>query len=139
MVRRRLKWEGKGREQIQQKMQENHLVMQEQMKPRGSTRQGAAMLAGLVRCGKCGHAMRVAYKDNRFQYVCSKGRSELDQTSCQFLSGSRIDDAVLTAFFEAIRPANIDALQRDVGFRPSTPIEDGVKKFVAWYKSYHQL
>lgn len=35
--------------------------------------------------------------------------------------------------------ANIDALQRDVGFRPSTPIEDGVQKFVAWYKSYHQL
>ncbi len=35
--------------------------------------------------------------------------------------------------------ADIDALQRDVGFRPSTPIEDGVKKFVAWYKSYHQL
>ena len=35
--------------------------------------------------------------------------------------------------------ANIDALQRDVGFRPSTPIEEGVKKFVAWYKSYHQL
>jgi UDP-glucuronate 4-epimerase len=35
--------------------------------------------------------------------------------------------------------ADIDALQRDVGFRPSTPIEEGVKKFVAWYKSYHQL
>lgn len=35
--------------------------------------------------------------------------------------------------------ANIDALQRDVGFSPSTPIEDGVRKFVAWYKSYHQL
>lgn len=35
--------------------------------------------------------------------------------------------------------ANIDALQRDVGFRPGTPIEEGVRKFVAWYKSYHQL
>ena len=35
--------------------------------------------------------------------------------------------------------ANIDALQRDVGFRPSTPIDEGVKKFVTWYKSYHQL
>jgi UDP-glucuronate 4-epimerase len=35
--------------------------------------------------------------------------------------------------------ANIDALQRDVGFSPGTPIEDGVRKFVAWYKSYHQL
>ena len=98
-------------EQIQQKIRENHRVMQNQMKPRGHARQGAAMLAGLVRCGKCGHAMRVVYKQNRFQYKCSKGKSELNQTSCQFLSGSRIDDAVLTAYFDAIRPANIDALQ----------------------------
>ncbi len=35
--------------------------------------------------------------------------------------------------------ANIDALQRDVGFRPSTAIEDGVRKFVEWYKSYHRI
>ena len=35
--------------------------------------------------------------------------------------------------------ANIDALQRDVGFRPSTSIEVGVKKFVDWYKSYHKI
>jgi len=33
--------------------------------------------------------------------------------------------------------ADIDALQRDVGFRPSTPIEEGVQKFVDWYKQYH--
>jgi len=35
--------------------------------------------------------------------------------------------------------ANIDALQRDVGFRPSTPIEAGVGKFVEWYTNYHKL
>ncbi len=35
--------------------------------------------------------------------------------------------------------ANIDALQRDVGFRPSTPIDVGVQKFVEWYKGYHGL
>ena len=34
--------------------------------------------------------------------------------------------------------ADIDALQRDVGFRPSTPIETGVWKFVEWYKAYHK-
>ena len=34
--------------------------------------------------------------------------------------------------------ADIDALQRDVGFRPSTPIEEGVQKFVDWYKKYHK-
>lgn len=33
--------------------------------------------------------------------------------------------------------ANIDSLIADVGFKPSTPIEVGVEKFVAWYKSYY--
>jgi UDP-glucuronate 4-epimerase len=33
--------------------------------------------------------------------------------------------------------ADIEALQRDVGFRPCTPIETGVQKFVEWYKRYH--
>jgi len=34
--------------------------------------------------------------------------------------------------------ANIDALNRKVGYQPSTSIEDGVGKFVAWYKSYYK-
>ncbi len=33
--------------------------------------------------------------------------------------------------------ADIDALQADVGFRPNTSIEDGIARFVEWYKSYH--
>ncbi|MEO2018431.1 MAG: NAD-dependent epimerase [Fuerstiella sp.] len=35
--------------------------------------------------------------------------------------------------------ADIDALQRDVGFKPDTPIETGIERFVEWYKSYHQI
>jgi len=34
--------------------------------------------------------------------------------------------------------ADIDDLMRDVGFRPSTPIEDGVRNFAAWYREYHR-
>ncbi len=34
--------------------------------------------------------------------------------------------------------ANIDALNRKVGYQPTTSIEDGVGKFVAWYKSYYK-
>ena len=30
--------------------------------------------------------------------------------------------------------ADVDDLQRDVGFRPATAIEEGVKRFVAWYR-----
>ena len=32
--------------------------------------------------------------------------------------------------------ADVDDLMRDVGFRPSTPIETGVRNFVAWYRDY---
>jgi UDP-glucuronate 4-epimerase len=35
--------------------------------------------------------------------------------------------------------ADIDDLVREIGFRPDTPIETGVRKFVAWYRSYHGL
>jgi UDP-glucuronate 4-epimerase len=34
--------------------------------------------------------------------------------------------------------ANIDDLQQAVGFAPRTSIEDGVARFVQWYRSYHQ-
>ena len=32
--------------------------------------------------------------------------------------------------------ADVDDLVRDVGFQPRTSIEDGVAKFVAWYRQY---
>jgi UDP-glucuronate 4-epimerase len=34
--------------------------------------------------------------------------------------------------------ANIDALAAAVGFRPSTPLNAGIEKFVAWYRAYHR-
>jgi len=33
--------------------------------------------------------------------------------------------------------ANVDDLIKDVGFKPSTTVESGIKKFVDWYKSYY--
>jgi UDP-glucuronate 4-epimerase len=33
--------------------------------------------------------------------------------------------------------ANVDDLIRDVGFRPSTPIAEGIARFVAWFRAYH--
>jgi UDP-glucuronate 4-epimerase len=34
--------------------------------------------------------------------------------------------------------ADINDLMREVGFRPSTPIEDGIARFVQWYHDYHK-
>src|SRR3990172_9493980 len=33
--------------------------------------------------------------------------------------------------------ADVDDLARDVGFRPNTPVEAGVARFVEWYRSYY--
>ena len=35
--------------------------------------------------------------------------------------------------------ADVDDLMRDTGFRPDTPIEEGVRRFVAWFRGYHAL
>ena len=35
--------------------------------------------------------------------------------------------------------ADVDALMRDVGFKPSTPIAEGIARFIAWYRDYHSL
>lgn len=34
--------------------------------------------------------------------------------------------------------ANVDDLIRDVGYKPNTPLDEGIQKFIAWYKSYYQ-
>jgi len=105
-----ISWE--EHEEIQRKITENRQRMDEQFTRKGGVRQGSAMLAGLVRCGKCGHAMIVMYKDDRVQYTCNHRRAEYGKPSCQFLSGKRIDSAVVQEFLRALAPANINALEK---------------------------
>lgn len=35
--------------------------------------------------------------------------------------------------------ADVSDLERDINFKPSTSIEDGLKKFVEWYESYYKV
>jgi UDP-glucuronate 4-epimerase len=35
--------------------------------------------------------------------------------------------------------ADIDDLVRDVGFKPSTPIDVGIKEFLKWYRNYYKV
>lgn len=35
--------------------------------------------------------------------------------------------------------ADVDDLVRDTGFKPSTPIEAGIKNFVEWFRSYYRI
>jgi UDP-glucuronate 4-epimerase len=35
--------------------------------------------------------------------------------------------------------ADIDAIQKDLGYAPTTPVELGFLRFVDWFKTYHGL
>lgn len=75
----------------------------------GAVREGAALLQGLAVCGSCGARMRVQYKANH-RYECHALRLKLGQPLCVSLHGPSIDEQVVLAFFEALRPAQLDIL-----------------------------
>jgi UDP-glucuronate 4-epimerase len=34
--------------------------------------------------------------------------------------------------------ADVDDLMEDVGFKPETPIETGIERFIEWYKDFYE-
>jgi UDP-glucuronate 4-epimerase len=35
--------------------------------------------------------------------------------------------------------ADVEDLVRDLSYRPDTPVEEGVARFVQWYKGYYRV
>jgi DNA invertase Pin-like site-specific DNA recombinase len=80
------------------------------LRRRGAARNGAALLAGLAVCGRCGRQMQVEYKAHH-RYVCSALAKEYGASLCLHLDGPSIDAAVVEAFFAALQPAELDLLE----------------------------
>jgi DNA invertase Pin-like site-specific DNA recombinase len=83
----------------------------------GAAREGAALLQGLLRCGRCGRRMQVAYSGTGGRsprYACVRGLHLHATDACQSLGGGRLDKAVAEAFLEAVTPAGVAATARAV-------------------------
>jgi UDP-glucuronate 4-epimerase len=63
-------------------------------------------------------------------YVISLLEKELGRRAEQTLLPMQPGDLPATC-------ADVEDLMRDVGYRPSTSIEDGVHRFVSWFREYH--
>lgn len=95
---------------IQAMIQDNYAEY-ERNKSRGIPRPGAALLHGLVYCGKCGHKMLVQYKGGN-QYLCNALRQQYQVPVCQRVPADPIDAQVVGAFFQALSPMELNACER---------------------------
>jgi DNA invertase Pin-like site-specific DNA recombinase len=77
----------------------------------GAVRAGAALLAGVVWCGRCGKRMYVRYGRAGHQpsYVCSTLRSDYGLPLCQSVAAADVEPRVAEQVLEALRPAALDA------------------------------
>jgi len=84
----------------------------------GAAREGSALLQGILRCGRCGRRMQVAYSGNDGRsprYKCIHARNFQGGQRCQSLGGLRVEKAVAGAFLEAITPAGVRASAEAIG------------------------
>lgn len=77
----------------------------------GAPRQGASLLAGLLRCGRCGRRMIVRYSGpkNRHAYTCTRGAADYGDPLCQSLSGPVLDELITERVLAAVEPAALEA------------------------------
>ena len=83
-------------ERIQAIVDDNYATYEHNQR-RGVPRQGAALLQGIVYCGRCGHKMVVQYKGGN-QYLCNALRSQAQAPVCQRLRADPVDQQVVAAF-----------------------------------------
>jgi DNA invertase Pin-like site-specific DNA recombinase len=82
---------------------------------RGAPKHGAALLAGILRCRRCGRKLTVQYTGTKGQiprYACVRGRLDQGEPSCIAFGGLRVDDVVEAALLAVVQPAAIEAARQ---------------------------
>jgi DNA invertase Pin-like site-specific DNA recombinase/transposase len=81
---------------------------------RGVPRRGRALLAGLLRCGRCGFGMSTRYQGRASQprYLCETGRALYGAERCQGVAARAIDEEVMRLALLALTPAALDVSLR---------------------------
>lgn len=78
----------------------------------GAVKLGAALLSGLLRCGRCGRKLQVVYSGTSGRvprYVCRGDRGDRESSRCLTVGSLRLDRAVAQSVLAAIQPAGIEA------------------------------
>ncbi|MGH9343817.1 MAG: recombinase family protein [Terriglobia bacterium] len=95
----------------QERLQQNRSRLQ----ARGVARRGAALLPGLVVCGKCGYRMTTRYGTHRAAaYYCAQhGRQSLDEP-CGRTAAATLDELVAREVLRGLQPAALELSLRAI-------------------------
>ena len=76
----------------------------------GVARKGAALLSGVLICGRCGLRMAPHYSSQmgQYRYSCNRMKIDYAEAACQSLSGLTLDDYVTAQIFKALQPASLE-------------------------------
>ncbi|MDT3445812.1 recombinase family protein, partial [Pseudofrankia sp. BMG5.37] len=82
----------------------------------GAARDGPALLAGLVVCGRCGQRMQVAYEAGAdgpvHRYCCQRRHHTYGEPRCQQMAGRCVDGHVVSQVLDALAPAALEVSLR---------------------------
>ena len=78
----------------------------------GAPKHGDALLAGLLRCHRCGRKLTLRYSGVKHQiprYSCSRGWMDNGEPRCIAFGGLRVDDAIEEAILTVVSPGAVAA------------------------------
>jgi DNA invertase Pin-like site-specific DNA recombinase len=78
----------------------------------GAPKHGDALLAGLIRCRRCGRKLTLRYSGMKHhipRYSCSRGWLDNGEPRCIAFGGLRVDDAIEDALLSVVGPGAIAA------------------------------
>jgi DNA invertase Pin-like site-specific DNA recombinase len=78
----------------------------------GAAKGGAALLAGMLRCGRCGRKLTVHYtgrEENVMRYNCCRGALDNGVPRCINFGGTPVDEAIGREILKVLRPAAVEA------------------------------
>jgi hypothetical protein len=78
----------------------------------GAPKHGDALLAGLLRCRRCGRKLTLRYSGTNHhipRYSCSRGWLDKDEPRCIAFGGLRVDDAIADAILRVVSPGAVAA------------------------------
>ena len=79
----------------------------------GPAREGAALLQGIIVCGRCGNRMTVRYHHRRGRelptYVCQRDGIDKAQPICAAIPGADLDDRIGQLLLDTLTPLAVEA------------------------------